>query len=180
MVGRGAGKMIRISVGQKYGFLTVIAKGDMDRLGNRKWVCRCECGNEKQYSEDQLTSKKVISYGCQRGGDRRRDWVQQTISDGNGGKIPVHDKKEVRDVCLHCQKPPTFCDKCHAGEKYGRLTITGATYKNKWGNYRYECVCDCGQKCHVYLWQLRKGDTKSCGCLKRDRMTRVNKQRREA
>ena len=52
--------------GQKYGRLTVIGEGSRDEFGNRKWLCRCICGNEKEYYAAQLRNKTVLSCGCYR------------------------------------------------------------------------------------------------------------------
>ena len=40
---------------------------------------------------------------------------------------------------------------------------------------RYLCVCDCGNKCLVTGLLLKRGATKSCGCLKNET---ANKNRR--
>ncbi len=51
--------------------------------------------------------------------------------------------------------------------KYGRLRITGPAQKRK-GNLYYLCECDCGNFIEV-LWQnLRRKNTKSCGCFRRE------------
>ena len=53
-----------------------------------------------------------------------------------------------------------------SGEKFGKLTVLEMLpSKNKKTNCR--CLCDCGNEVIVNSWQLRKGKTKSCGCLKR-------------
>lgn len=47
--------------GEKYGRLTVIS-----RVPNRKeyWLCRCECGTEKEVHIGNLTSGRQVSCGC--------------------------------------------------------------------------------------------------------------------
>ena len=37
--------------------------------------------------------------------------------------------------------------------------------KNKWANYYWECICDCGKYSNVASRNLKAGRTKSCGCL---------------
>lgn len=50
------------------------------------------------------------------------------------------------------------------GDRYGRLTIISEAEKR--GNYRYFlCKCDCGNTKVIAMGALRKGVTKSCGCL---------------
>lgn len=51
------------------------------------------------------------------------------------------------------------------GDRYGRLTIVREVGKR--GIYRFfECRCDCGTVKTYALYNLRKGTTKSCGCLR--------------
>jgi len=46
-----------ISIGEKYGRFTVIAEAKRDRFGNRRFRCRCECGNEADYSVSVIVGK---------------------------------------------------------------------------------------------------------------------------
>lgn len=50
-------------------------------------------------------------------------------------------------------------------EKYNMLTVLNTFVKNK---RRYcECICDCGNKKVIEYYNVKKGITKSCGCLKK-------------
>ena len=51
------------------------------------------------------------------------------------------------------------------GEKYGRLTIIELVGKTAHGSKQYHCLCDCGNETIVLGTELRRGHTKSCGCL---------------
>lgn len=50
------------------------------------------------------------------------------------------------------------------GQQFGRLLILGPIGKDKYGNYIWLCVCDCGKTHYVTSNNLRNGSTKSCGC----------------
>lgn len=54
-----------------------------------------------------------------------------------------------------------------AGDRYGRLTLVKHG-ENRDGLTTWECECDCGNTVNVKTRDLRKGDTKSCGCLFED------------
>ncbi len=55
------------------------------------------------------------------------------------------------------------------GKRYNRLTVIArATLNAANGDARWICECDCGQQCVVDSYRLRKGRTKSCGCLRRE------------
>lgn len=60
------------------------------------------------------------------------------------------------------------------GDKFGRLTVVEfAGIKNHAG--RWKCVCDCGLTVVVNGYNLRSGNTKSCGCLHREMVTKWGK-----
>lgn len=52
--------------GQRFGKLTVIARGENSKNGKSRWVCNCDCGKrkEKPVSVYDLVSGKVQSCGC--------------------------------------------------------------------------------------------------------------------
>lgn len=54
------------------------------------------------------------------------------------------------------------------GKKYTRLTVLELSHRDKKGRIFWICRCDCGNIKTVHSWHLRRGGTKSCGCLKRD------------
>ena len=66
-------------------------------------------------------------------------------------------------------------DKDITGQRFGRLTAIeplkdpapglGQQYK------LWKCRCDCGNISNVYYWNLVKGHTRSCGCLKSPDLT---------
>lgn len=59
------------------------------------------------------------------------------------------------------------------GHKYGRLSVIeqAETHVTPGGRnvYMWRCVCECGKETIVSTSALRSGDTKSCGCLQRER-----------
>jgi acylphosphatase len=62
-----------------------------------------------------------------------------------------------------------------SGQKYGRLLVirpvdgSGGSGKS----YVFECLCDCGEIVSVSSNSLRKGNTKSCGCLSREKSAKT-------
>jgi hypothetical protein len=51
------------------------------------------------------------------------------------------------------------------GLKFGRLLVVDKTGKEKDGNIKWLCKCDCGKTSTVRGATLRRGTTNSCGCL---------------
>jgi len=55
------------------------------------------------------------------------------------------------------------------GKKFGKLIVIKRNYPNsKEGQPKYLCKCDCGKETVVRGYCLRRGSTKSCGCLKEE------------
>lgn len=56
------------------------------------------------------------------------------------------------------------------GKRFGKLTIVSFDHSGEWYEKFYLCKCDCGSKKVVRIKCLRRGDTKSCGCIQREMM----------
>lgn len=51
------------------------------------------------------------------------------------------------------------------GQRFERLVVTGFHSRDANYNKRWLCQCDCGNTTVVLTHKLRRGETKSCGCL---------------
>lgn len=66
------------------------------------------------------------------------------------------------------------------GVKYSRLTVIEEVpkpspyyrYSGRW----YRCKCDCGDETIVTGCALKSGNTKSCGCLRRETARRIARE----
>ena len=55
------------------------------------------------------------------------------------------------------------------GQKFGRLTIIKRNYPNdKFGKINWLCKCECGKEKVVVGNNLKNGNSKSCGCLRKE------------
>ena len=52
------------------------------------------------------------------------------------------------------------------GRKFGMLTVLKFAYKNSFNQAMWKCRCDCGNETTVHSNNLRRGYTKSCGCVR--------------
>jgi hypothetical protein len=50
--------------------------------------------------------------------------------------------------------------------RYERLIVKELDSRNRFGELRWKCLCDCGKEIIVNGSKLRSGRTKSCGCLR--------------
>lgn len=62
--------------------------------------------------------------------------------------------------------------KDYSGERFGRLTVLSFSKKEK-GRYFWVCKCDCGNIKEVCIRELKNGNTKSCGCLRKESPSRI-------
>lgn len=53
-------------------------------------------------------------------------------------------------------------------QRFARLVALSAVKKNPWGSWCWNCRCDCGRSVIIAVGALIKGNTRSCGCLKRE------------
>lgn len=52
-------------------------------------------------------------------------------------------------------------------QRFGRLRVLGRAENIK-GKTAWRCICDCGTQKVIRTAELRRGDTSSCGCLRRE------------
>jgi hypothetical protein len=61
------------------------------------------------------------------------------------------------------------------GRVFGRLTVlsrNGFSKKGRANRQRWDCLCECGKLVNVLGMSLVRGDTRSCGCLRREKTNR--------
>lgn len=54
-----------------------------------------------------------------------------------------------------------------SGQRFHRLFVIGFVEMRS-GESIWNCICDCGTRIEARGWSLRRGGTKSCGCLHRE------------
>ena len=63
--------------------------------------------------------------------------------------------------------------KVQKGQQYGRLTIVECQGKNSQRQIICKCVCECGEEKVLASSRLLSGNTKSCGCLRRENSKKI-------
>lgn len=58
-------KIIDLTV-KRFGKLTVIKESGRDKWGNKMYLCKCSCGNEKIIKVRLLVTGKTTSCGCKK------------------------------------------------------------------------------------------------------------------
>jgi hypothetical protein len=54
------------------------------------------------------------------------------------------------------------------GQRFGRLTVLKRVGDGKGSNSKWLCHCDCGNEIITFAGNMRRGKTRSCGCLYRE------------
>lgn len=115
--------------------------------------------------------------------DKYAIWLCQCACDGRFVEFTSKQLKEGAKSCGCLNKPqPT------PGEQFGRLTVLSRLDERASdGSIAFRCECACGKEVIVRGHRLRNEQTRSCGCLKRDRnseahathgLTRVGRKHR--
>ena len=177
--------------GQRFGKLTVIER---DYSSNHKqtgayWLCKCDCGNITSVSSSNLRSGSTKSCGClqtklidltgQRFGRLtviERDFSRKgkcvywlcKCDCGNIASIYSSSLRSGRTKSCGCLQAENrkFIDL--TGQRFGRLTVIERDFsrKDECTSAYWLCKCDCGNITSVSSSNLRRGNVKSCGCLR--------------
>lgn len=100
-----------------------------------RWKCQCECGNIIIVKGSKLRSTSAPqSCGCLR----------------TKKLIQYNKENNIKDI---------------TNQRFGSLIAINSTNKRtNNGDVIWECICDCGKTIEISGHDLRRGNTKSCGC----------------
>lgn len=74
--------------GKKYGLLTVVKRVENGKDGSTRYLCKCDCGNEKEVGASHLKSGAIDNCGCLRVERMRRTRLANgTMHDGVGTRL---------------------------------------------------------------------------------------------
>src|SRR5690348_5809063 len=104
-----------ISVGDVFERLSVIKREESDKHGTSRWLCRCECGNEKIVLSSSLSSKRVMSCGCLNKELARKRKFKNLINQCFGFLVVI--KQENDYISSSGQHQSMWLCKCKCGIK---------------------------------------------------------------
>lgn len=131
--------------GHTYHELTVLRATE----DGKKWICLCSCGAETVTTTNQLRTGNTKSCGH----------LKQGLWSRN--KHPQTGKKGLR--------------KDWTGQKLHRLTFVAPTDEKRDGRVVWHAKCDCGGQIDVIPKYVVSGNTKSCGCMVKERGKKLAK-----
>lgn len=169
--------------GQQFGCWKVLEKDSSIKSPGAYWKCQCiKCNKTiKSIRTDALRNGVNRSCGCEydlTGKKFGKLTVLELVSERtkNGGKKykcqcdcgNIKIVPRTRLISGESQSCGCLYSKNLIGEKFGRLTVLEQLPERKNKKIIWKCQCDCGNIINVASIYLKKGNTKSCGCLKKD------------
>ena len=163
--------------GRRFGKLEVI-----EYIGNRKYLCKCDCGNTIEVLTDRLRRGHIHDCGCENShldligtrigklevieylGKNNSTYHQYLCKCDCGNTViryreyilkAIKDNKECDCGCVRLNKL--------VGQRFGKLTVIKYASKDRHG-INWLCKCDCGNFKEIRESYLISGHTKSCGC----------------
>lgn len=117
---------------------------DTNRLHDTFWSCLCDCGRVRSVRSDHLLQGRVKSCGCLQAEVRR---ARLDLTGNRYGRLVV-----LEPIPDHALRRNIDGFLCHA----------------------WLCQCKCGNRVTIETNKLRSGNTKSCGCYRREFTTSKN------
>lgn len=114
--------------GKRFGYLVVIRRGRNYRT-SATWICRCDCGTEKEIRGHDLRSGHIVSCSCQRNRNRNRR---------THGMSRTAEYKAWRDMLARCARPTNKSFKNYGGR--------GIKVCQRWRDRFENFLADMGRK----------------------------------
>jgi hypothetical protein len=81
-----------VKMGDKYGKLLVVIPQKPDDHGNRRWLCKCDCGKGKIVRGDNLLTGNTVSCGC--------DQAKHEVASSGAHSYPIEEEKKSGRILL--------------------------------------------------------------------------------
>lgn len=192
-----------IAPGSVVGRWTVLDACEKTAKGEKKWLCRCECGTERYVLERSLKHGGSFSCGCLRK-ERAYEAVAHDVLGKTFGDLTVVGKSKKRTklgtywTCLcscgytceataselvngnkthcGCKTVKNYATADITGQRFGRLVALYQTKKrDKKGSVIWHCRCDCGNEVEAPYNSLMYANQISCGCKQKEHMATLGK-----
>lgn len=170
--------------GKKFGKLTVVESlYNYNNSGRTAYRCICECGNETIVKGESIYKTKTC--GCYKY-DKAYSSVGKKYGFLTIDSVEFIDGKTIAHCTCDCGgKTSARLDQIKSGntrscgcaksrdltnERFGRLTVIREVESNI-KQRKWLCKCDCGTETIVTAHRLISGHTKSCGCLRSEKVS---------
>lgn len=183
--------------GKRFGKLLVVKYLGYNKNNRSTWLCRCDCGNEKEVLQNSLVTEKTKSCGCLFKEEIRKrqtkDLSNKKFSRLTAIKIVGYNKYNtaIWECVCECGNIKNYASTtllngsatscgCLKKEKSRATKLSHIKIGDKFGRLTikemciidgltyWKCLCECGQETTVYTSALTSKNTKSCGCLHKE------------
>lgn len=111
--------------------------------------------------------------------DERRTVAEQATRHAGEARARGGHVELIREAPPKLKRGPKPVDL--TGQRFGRLTVVGrAETRPDRRGARWECACSCGGSRTVSADSLKRGQSQSCGCLRRELTAERNRERATA
>lgn len=187
--------------GKRFGRLAILSRAGNTPNGRTTWTAKCDCGKEHIVQGDSLRSGSTTSCGCYRRERISIRRLDNLIGQRFGRLVVVSraantcrgetrwnakcDCGAQRVVwgsslrsgattscgCYSHEQTSLRCLNSLIGQRFGRLVVLTRAKNTRSGSICWKVKCDCGKVLTVQGNNLCSGNTISCGCFHRDKMS---------
>lgn len=65
------------------------------------------------------------------------------------------------------------------GQKFNKLVVVDFAACDIYSRKKFKCICECGNEVIVRSDSLKSGNTKTCGCLRKENIIMIRKRLRK-
>ena len=109
---------IEMQAGSRFGKMVVIERSSESKYGERRWLCRCDCGVVKTVPGSDLRSGKICSCGC-----LKHDTKVRLTHGGSGTKL----YEVFKTMHRRCESP--------SSNRYNHYGARGISVCEEWSNF---------------------------------------------
>lgn len=159
---------LTVKENEQYGEWTTL-----EYLGNRKWLCKCSCGNIQEVGTYQLHAG--LSKSCGHNTAKLKDLTGQVFGELTAIQYMGDRKWKCRCSCDNIVVVNTRDLKSGNTKSCGHIKrnrkvidLTGQIF-GEWtaveyvGNSYWRCICSCGNVKNVHAYTLKNGKSTNCG-----------------
>lgn len=158
--------------GMKIGKLTINTNLGYIKYRGEIYLCKCECGNEKEIRATDLRGNKIKSCGSCRLKTTKKS--NDPCECGCGDFLYEGHKKTTKYLPGHIARARRGN---LIGLKFGELKVENEETRNK--TVWCFCSCSCGNTKEITLGNLVNGKTTSCGCVLQNKLKGPSEKRRK-
>lgn len=139
-------------IGKTFNDLTILCEVERVKGKPRRFICKCVCGSEKEYSGIDVLRNHTKNCGC-----ARRKKIMERNKIDNPSKYVKHREKYPYDDCI--------------GTTVNHLYFVKEIERSKYNRRQFIVRCECGKEFPCEGVMVFNGSIRSCGCYKAKRLS---------